>query len=82
MRSSTTHLHALLHVKRMIEQMKAMERLPLTDREREVLGESLQRAYDRAECLLTPQVMQALTDDEEEMTTEGEDTHVSCVSCS
>jgi hypothetical protein len=70
-------------VKRRIEQMKAMERLPLTDREREVVGESLQRAYDRAECLLTPQVMQVLaSDDEEEMTMEGEDTHVSCVSFS
>ena len=82
MRISTPHLHALLHVKRMIEQMKAMEQMTLTDREREVIGESLQRAYDRAECLLTPQVMQALTDDEEEMTMEGEDADVSCVSCS
>ena len=78
MRSSTTHLHALLHVKRMIEQMKAMERLPLTDREREVLGESLERAYDRAECLLTPQVMQMLADDE--AATEREDADVSRVS--
>jgi hypothetical protein len=78
MRISTPHLRALLHVKRRIEQMKAMERLPLTDREREVLRESLQRAYDRAECLLTPQVMQALADDEA-TTTEREDGDVSRV---
>ena len=78
MRISTPHLHALLHVKRMIEQMKAMERLPLTDREREVVGESLQRAYDRAECLLTPQVMQVLASDDE--TTEREDADVPRVS--
>jgi hypothetical protein len=79
MRISTTHLHALLHVKKMIEQIKAMKRLPLTDREREVLGESLERAYDRAAFLLTPQVMQALADEEEEMTMEGEDDDVSRV---
>jgi hypothetical protein len=73
------HLHALLQVKGVIEQMKAMEEhLPLTDREREVLYESLERAYDRAAFLLTPQVMQALAGDE--AATEGEDTHVSRVS--
>jgi hypothetical protein len=78
---STAHLHALLHVKRMIEQMKAMkQRLPLTDREREVLCESLERAYDRAAFLLTPQVMQALAN--EEATMEGEDADVSRVCCS
>lgn len=83
MRISTPHLRALLHVKRMIEQMKAMGLMTLTDREREVLCESLERTYDRAEFLLTLQMMQALaSDDEEEMTMEGEDADVSRVSCS
>ncbi len=80
MRISVTHLHALLHVKKVIEYMKAMERLNLTNREREVVRESLERAYDRVEFLLTSQVMQALADDE--ATTEGEDADVSHVSCS
>jgi hypothetical protein len=80
MRISTPHLHALLHVKKVIEQMKVMERLLLTDREREVLQESLERVYDRAEHLLTPQVMQALADDE--AATEREDNDVSHVSFS
>lgn len=37
-----------------------MEQLPLTDREREVVRESLERAYDRAEFLQTPKVMEWL----------------------
>ena len=79
MRISTPHLHALLHVKKVIEQMKAMkQQMPLTQREREVLCESLERAYDRAEYLLTPQVIQALADDE--AATEREDADVSRVS--
>ena len=78
MRISTPHLHALLHVKKVIEQMKAMKQMPRTQREREVLCESLERAYDRAECLLTPQVMQMLVDDE--AATEREDADVSRVS--
>jgi hypothetical protein len=77
MRIKATHLHTLLHVKKVIEQMKAMEQMPLTQREREVLDESLERAYDRAEFLLTAQVMQALARDE--TTTEREDAHVSRV---
>jgi hypothetical protein len=79
MRISTPHLHALLHVKKVIGQMKAMKKqMPLTQREREVLCESLERAYDRAECLLTPQVMQMLVDDE--AATEREDADVPRVS--
>jgi len=65
MSMNISHLHALLYVKRVIEQMKAMQQmLSLTDREREVLCESLERAYDRVEALLTPQIMQALADGE------------------
>src|SRR5450755_4257303 len=60
MRISTPHLHALLHVKKVIEQMKAMKQMPFTQREREELCESLERAYDRAESLLTTELMQAL----------------------
>jgi len=76
MRISATHLHALLHMKWVIEQLKAMEHLPLTLREREVLQESLERAYDRAEALLTPEVMQILSS---EATPAGkrQDTHES-----
>ncbi len=60
MRISATPLHALLHVRRVIEQVKAMEQLTLTPWERDVVRESLERAYDRAESLLTPQVIQVL----------------------
>jgi hypothetical protein len=72
MRISATHLHALLHMKWVIEQLKAMEHLPLTLRGREVLQESL----ERAEALLTPEVMQILSS---EATPAGkrQDTHES-----
>jgi hypothetical protein len=53
-------IQMLLSLKARIEHVKAMKRTRRTDREREVLQESLQRAYDRAECLLTPERMQAL----------------------
>ncbi len=62
------------------EHMKAMERIPLTNREREVVRESLERAYDRVGFLLTPQVIQSVADDE--TMTEGEDADVSRVSFS
>jgi len=75
MRIAVTHLHALLHLKRVIEQVQALEQLPLTDRERDVVRESLERAYDRAEFLLTPEIMQALTD----KAMEGEDADASLV---
>jgi hypothetical protein len=70
----TSHLHALLHVKRVIEHLKAMrEQERLTDQEREALRESLERAYDRAEALLTPEVMQMLADDGESEETQGKE---------
>jgi len=63
MRIAVTHLHALLHLKVRIEQLKARERGTLTGWERDVVRESLDQAYDLAESLLTPQLMQALASD-------------------
>jgi hypothetical protein len=53
-------IQALLHLKARIRRLKAIEQDTLTNREREVLCESLERAYDRAAFLLTPELMQAL----------------------
>lgn len=71
-------IQMLLHLKVRIDCLKAIEQPSLTDREREVLHESLERAYERAEFLLTPELMQVLANDK----AEGKDADVSRVSFS
>jgi len=51
--TTITHLHTLLHLKAVIDRLKATEQQgALTTREREVLREHLDYAYDRAAALL------------------------------
>jgi hypothetical protein len=71
-------IQTLLHLKVRIDCLKAMKQLSLTNREREVLHESLERAYERAEFLLTPELMQVLANE----MAEGKDNDVSRVSFS
>jgi hypothetical protein len=56
---TTGHVHALLHLKTLIDRLKVMEQSTLTLREREVVQESLQRAYEWAESLLLPDLLQS-----------------------
>jgi hypothetical protein len=71
-------IQTLLHLKVRIDRLKAIEQLSLTNREHEVLHESLERAYERAEFLLTPELMQVLANE----MAEGKDDDVSRVSFS
>ncbi|HZU00817.1 MAG TPA: hypothetical protein VFA10_14215 [Ktedonobacteraceae bacterium] len=48
----TTTIAKLLHVKQVIAAIKAIERDTLTERERCVIEECLDQAYDRAATLL------------------------------
>jgi hypothetical protein len=56
---TTRHVYALFHLKALIGHLKAMEQSASTAREREVVQESLQRAYEWAESLLPPDLLQA-----------------------
>lgn len=56
---TTNHLHALLHLRAWIDHLKVIEQSVLTKREREVVRESLKRAYEWAESLLPPDLLEA-----------------------
>ncbi len=62
---TTRHIHALLRLKVLIGRLKVMEQSTLTPREREVVQESLQRAYEWAESLLPPDLLEACPSSEE-----------------
>ena len=57
-------LKHLLQVKVVTIDLKGIEQATLADREREVLSESLERAYDQSEALLTPQIIQMIADED------------------
>jgi hypothetical protein len=63
-RSVQEQMHALMQTKRMIEQLKAIEQATLTEREREVVRETLAHAYDRAHYLLTAGIVHQLESEE------------------
>ncbi len=56
---TTRHMYTLLHLKALIDHLKTMEQNTFTRREREVVQESLQRAYEWAESLLPPDLLRS-----------------------
>jgi hypothetical protein len=63
---TTRHIHVLLHLNTLIGHLKAMEQSTFTAREREVVQESLQWAYEWAESMLPPDLLQVCRSGEEQ----------------
>jgi hypothetical protein len=68
--ATAQNIAGLLRVKQVLDRLKAIDPATLTEREREAWQESLERSYDQAESLLTPEVMRLLVSDGTETKTE------------